>query len=37
MNILTPEQDKAILRDEGFSNVGLFYVGFKFRGSVGYA
>lgn len=35
--ILTPEQDEAILREAGFSNVSLFYVGFTFRGWVGYA
>ncbi|MEQ1716033.1 MAG: methyltransferase domain-containing protein [Hyphomicrobium sp.] len=35
--ILTPDQDEAILRDAGFSNVSLFYVGFTFRGWVGYA
>lgn len=35
--ILAPEQDEAILRDAGFSNVSLFYVGFTFRGWVAYA
>lgn len=35
--ILTPEQDEAILRDAGFKDVSLFYVGFTFRGWVGYA
>lgn len=35
--ILTPEQDEAILREAGFSNVSLFYAGFTFRGWVGYA
>lgn len=35
--ILAPEQDEAILRDNGFSNVSLFYVGFAFRGWVAYA
>lgn len=35
--ILAPEQDEAILRDSGFTNVGLFYVGFTFRGWVAYA
>lgn len=35
--ILTPEQDEAVLRDAGFSNVSLFYAGFTFRGWVGYA
>lgn len=37
LTILTPEQDEAILRDAGFSNVSLFYAGFTFRGWVGYA
>jgi tRNA (cmo5U34)-methyltransferase len=37
LTILTPEQDEAILREAGFSNVSLFYVGFAFRGWVGYA
>lgn len=37
LTILTPEQDEAILREAGFSNVGLFYAGFTFRGWVGYA
>ena len=37
LTILSPEQDKAILREAGFSNVSLFYAGFTFRGWVGYA
>lgn len=37
LNILTPEQDEAILREAGFSNVSLFYAGFTFRGWVAYA
>jgi tRNA (cmo5U34)-methyltransferase len=37
LTILTPEQDVAILRQAGFSNVCLFYAGFTFRGWVGYA
>lgn len=37
LTILTPEQDEALLRDAGFTNVGLFYAGFTFRGWVGYA
>jgi tRNA (cmo5U34)-methyltransferase len=37
LHILAPEQDEAILRDAGFSNVSLFYAGFTFRGWVGYA
>lgn len=36
-NILTPEQDEAILREAGFSDVSLFYASFAFRGWVGYA
>lgn len=37
LHILTPEQDEAILRGAGFSNVSLFYAGFTFRGWVAYA
>lgn len=37
LDLLTPEQDEAILRDAGFSNVSLFYAGFAFRGWVAYA
>lgn len=37
LNILTPEQDEAILLEAGFSNVDLFYTGFTFRGWVAYA
>lgn len=37
LHILSPEQDEAILREAGFSNVSLFYVGFTFRGWVAYA
>ncbi|MES2788571.1 MAG: class I SAM-dependent methyltransferase [Planctomycetota bacterium] len=37
LTILTPEQDEAILRAAGFSNVSLFYTGFTFRGWVAYA
>ena len=32
LNILTPEQDKAILREAGFSNLSLFYAAFTWRG-----
>ncbi len=35
--ILAPEQDEAALREAGFLNVSLFYVGFSFRGWVAYA
>ncbi|MCP4616817.1 MAG: class I SAM-dependent methyltransferase [Bradyrhizobium sp.] len=37
LTILAPEQDEAMLRQAGFSNVSLFYAGFTFRGWVGYA
>jgi tRNA (cmo5U34)-methyltransferase len=37
LTILSPEQDEAILREAGFSNVTLFYASFTFRGWVGYA
>lgn len=35
--ILAPEEDEQLLRDAGFRNIGLFYVGFTFRGWVAYA
>lgn len=35
--ILTPEQDEAILRDAGFTDIVQFYSAFTFRGWVGYA
>lgn len=37
LSILTPEQDEAILREAGFSNVSLFYAAFTYRGWVAYA
>jgi tRNA (cmo5U34)-methyltransferase len=37
LTILSPEQDEAILREAGFSNVSLFYAAFSFRGWVAYA
>lgn len=37
LTILPPEQDEAMLREGGFSNVSLFYVGLTFRGWVAYA
>ena len=37
LNILSPDEDEALLRDAGFSNVSLFYAGFTFRGWAGYA
>jgi tRNA (cmo5U34)-methyltransferase len=32
--VLSPDQDEALLRDAGFSDVHLFYAGFTFRGWV---
>jgi tRNA (cmo5U34)-methyltransferase len=32
--ILSPEEDEALLREAGFSEVGLFYAAFAFRGWV---
>lgn len=37
VSVLSPEQDEAILREAGFSNIGLFYAGFILRGWVAYA
>ena len=37
LSILSPEEDEAMLREAGFSNVSLFYAGFSFRGWVAYA
>ena len=37
LTILAPEDDEAMLREAGFKDVTLFYVGFTFRGWVGYA
>ena len=37
LNILTPEQDEAMLSEAGFSGVNLFYAGFAFRGWIAYA
>jgi len=34
--LLSPEQDEAMLRDAGFTDVALFYAGFTFRGWVAY-
>lgn len=34
--VLAPEQDEALLREAGFSDVSLFYAGFTFRGWVAY-
>lgn len=35
--LFSPEQDEALLREAGFSNVTQFYAAFTFRGWVGYA
>lgn len=35
--ILSPEDDEKHLRDAGFHDINLFYVGFAFRGWVAYA
>lgn len=32
--VLTPQEDEAILREAGFSDVRMFYMGFAFRGWV---
>lgn len=37
LTLLAPEEEEAMLREAGFSNVTLFYAGFTFRGWVGYA
>lgn len=37
LTVLTPEQDEALLREAGFTDVTLFYVGLAFRGWVAYA
>lgn len=37
LDILTPAQDEAVLREAGFSDPTLFYTGFTFRGWVAYA
>ena len=34
--VLTPQEDEAILREVGFSDVQMFYIGFTFRGRVTY-
>lgn len=37
LSIMAPEEDEAMLRDAGFSNVSLFYAGLSFKGWVAYA
>lgn len=34
--VVSPEQDEALLRDAGFVDIELFYIGFSFRGWVAY-
>ena len=36
-DVLTPEEDEAVLRAAGFSDVTPFYAAFTWRGWVGYA
>lgn len=37
MPVLSPEQDEALLREEGFQDVSLFYAAGVFRGWIAYA
>lgn len=37
LNILSPEEEEAMLGEAGFSKVSLFYAGFSFKGWVAYA
>ncbi|MBX2806161.1 MAG: class I SAM-dependent methyltransferase [Hyphomicrobiales bacterium] len=37
LHVCNPQQDEAILREAGFSNVSMFYAAFTWRGWVGYA
>ncbi|MDB5530872.1 MAG: tRNA (Cmo5U34)-methyltransferase [Devosia sp.] len=37
LSILSPEDDEALLREAGFSDVSLFYAGLSFKGWVAYA
>lgn len=37
LTILAPEQEEAMLREAGFTDVSLFYAGLSFRGWVSYA
>lgn len=37
LNLLKPEQDEALLREAGFTNISMFYAAFAFRGWVAYA
>lgn len=37
LDLLTPEEDEAVLREAGFSGVAMFYAAFTWRGWVAYA
>lgn len=37
LDLLTPEDDEAVLREAGFSGVAMFYAAFTWRGWVAYA
>lgn len=37
LTILSPDEEEAMLREAGFSNIALFYAAFSFRGWVAYA
>ncbi len=37
LDILSPQEDEAMLHEAGFSNVTPFYIGFTFRGWIAYA
>lgn len=37
LTILAPEEEEAMLREAGFTNVSLFYAGLSFKGWVAYA
>lgn len=37
LSILSPEEDEAMLREAGFSDISLFYAGLSFRGWICYA
>jgi tRNA (cmo5U34)-methyltransferase len=37
MHMFSPEQDEAIIRDAGFTDVSLFFAAFTWRGWIAYA
>jgi tRNA (cmo5U34)-methyltransferase len=37
LNLLSPEEDEAVMREAGFSDVSMFYAAFTWRGWVAYA